>query len=136
MNPRSFSSRCPRLRAGARRLAGAPPDALAALLAPRLSLDVPYPVRFRQRLFPPLRTFWLFLAQVLSPDGSCAEAVKRALAWLAVTDGPDAAQHLGLLPGSAVRHRAWLTAISQRATDHVETSDAIVALARTPRQGL
>lgn len=32
--------------------------------------------------FPPSRTFWLFLTQVLSPNGSCREAVREALAWL------------------------------------------------------
>ncbi len=121
MNPRSPSPRCPRLRAGARRLAGAPPDTLAALLAPRLSLDVPYPVRFRERLFTPLRTFWLFLAQVLSPDGSCAEAVQRALAWLAATDGRDASPNTSAYCQARRRlNGAWLTALSQRATEHVE----------------
>ena len=34
--------------------------------------------------FPPSRTFWLFLAQVLGADGSCAEAVRKALAWRAL----------------------------------------------------
>jgi len=37
----------------------------------------------RNRLFPPLRTFWLFLAQALSADRSCREAVHKLLAWLA-----------------------------------------------------
>ena len=121
MNPHSPSSCCPRLRAGARRLAGSPPDVLAALFAPRLSLDVPYPVRFRERLFTPLRTFWLFLAQVLSPGGSCAEAVQRALAWFAATDGPDASPNTSAYCQARCRlNGAWLTAISQRATEHVE----------------
>ncbi len=34
--------------------------------------------------FPPSRTLWLFLAQVLAADGSCAEAVRKALAWRAL----------------------------------------------------
>jgi len=40
--------------------------------------------------FPPSRTFWLFLAQVLDQDGSCREALRRFLAWLAVAEGKSA----------------------------------------------
>jgi len=40
-------------------------------------------VRFRDSLFTPLVTLWLFLAQVLSRDGSCREAVAKLLAFLA-----------------------------------------------------
>lgn len=38
---------------------------------------------FRQRIFTPLTTLWVFLSQVTSPDGSCREAVIRLLAWRA-----------------------------------------------------
>lgn len=34
--------------------------------------------------FPPSRTFWLFLSQVLAVDGSCRETLRRFLAWLAL----------------------------------------------------
>src|ERR1700690_756823 len=34
-------------------------------------------LRFRDCLFTPWITLWTFLAQVLSPDGSCREAVVR-----------------------------------------------------------
>jgi Transposase DDE domain len=44
-------------------------------------------VLFRDCLFTPLTTLWTFLAQVLSPDGSCREAVAKLLAFLAVSDG-------------------------------------------------
>jgi hypothetical protein len=40
-------------------------------------------VRFRDRLFSPLVTLWVFLSQVLDPDGSCRAAVARFLAWRA-----------------------------------------------------
>ena len=40
-------------------------------------------VRFRDCLFTPLMTLWVFLLQVLSPDGSCREAVSKLLAFLA-----------------------------------------------------
>lgn len=33
---------------------------------------------------PPSRTFWLFLSQVLEQDGSCREALRKFLAWLAL----------------------------------------------------
>jgi len=39
-------------------------------------------VRFRDSLFTPLVTLWLFLAQVLSHDGSCRETVAKLLAFL------------------------------------------------------
>jgi hypothetical protein len=38
-------------------------------------------VRFRDRLFSPLVTLWVFLSQVLDPDHSCRAAVARFLAW-------------------------------------------------------
>jgi hypothetical protein len=40
-------------------------------------------VSFRERLFPPLVTLWVFLSQVLDPDHSCRQAVARFLAWRA-----------------------------------------------------
>jgi Transposase DDE domain len=40
-------------------------------------------VTFRERLFSPLVTLWVFLSQVLDPDGSCRAAVARFLAWRA-----------------------------------------------------
>jgi hypothetical protein len=36
---------------------------------------------FRDRLFSPLVTLWVFLSQVLDPDHSCRQAVARFLAW-------------------------------------------------------
>lgn len=38
-------------------------------------------VSFRDRLFSPLVTLWVFLSQVLDPDQSCRAAVARLLAW-------------------------------------------------------
>jgi hypothetical protein len=38
-------------------------------------------VHFRDRLFSPLVTLWVFLSQVLDPDHSCRAAVARFLAW-------------------------------------------------------
>src|SRR4051794_39111576 len=40
-------------------------------------------VSFRDRLFSPLVTLWVFLSQALDPDHSCRAAVSRFLAWRA-----------------------------------------------------
>lgn len=37
--------------------------------------------RFRERIYTPQATLWLFLSQVLSPDSSCRDAVARFLAY-------------------------------------------------------
>lgn len=39
---------------------------------------------FRERLFSPSHTFWLFLHQTLSADGGCDEAVRKGLARIAL----------------------------------------------------
>jgi Transposase DDE domain len=38
-------------------------------------------ISFRERLFSPLVTLWVFLSQILDPDHSCRQAVARFLAW-------------------------------------------------------
>jgi len=43
-------------------------------------------LQYRDCLFTPLITLWTFLAQVLSPDGSCRQAVAKLLAFLAASD--------------------------------------------------
>jgi hypothetical protein len=47
-----------------------------ALLAPKSSGK-----NSRERIFPPLVTFWAFLAQVLERGSSCRDALFRVLAW-------------------------------------------------------
>jgi hypothetical protein len=47
---------------------------------------------FRQCLFTPLVTLWAFLLQVLSPDGSCRDAVSKLLAFLAGQGCPETLQ--------------------------------------------
>lgn len=46
-------------------------------------------VKFRVCLFTPLVTLWTFLTQVLSPDGSCANAVAKLLALLSASAAED-----------------------------------------------
>jgi len=38
-------------------------------------------VEFRERVFSPIATLWMFLSQTLSADHSCQDAVARLLAW-------------------------------------------------------
>jgi hypothetical protein len=40
-------------------------------------------IKFRDCLFTPVVTLWIFLGQVLNPDGSCRAAVAKLLAFLA-----------------------------------------------------
>jgi len=41
----------------------------------------------RVRLFSPLITFWAFLAQVLSPNSACREALRKVQAWWSLCHG-------------------------------------------------
>jgi len=43
-------------------------------------------VTFKQRIYIPLVTLWMFLSQVLDPDHSCRAAVARLIVWLALND--------------------------------------------------
>ena len=78
----SPAPRCRRLR---RQLADAPGLPFADLLpAGRVEQALrDEKVSFRDRLFSPLVTLWVFLSQALAPDQSCRAAVSRFLAWRA-----------------------------------------------------
>jgi hypothetical protein len=65
----------------------------------------------RQRLFSPLITFWAFLAQVLSPNSACREAVRKVQAWWTLRSctqmSPDTSaycQARARLPDKTLRH--------------------------------
>src|SRR5262245_14518152 len=66
-----------------RKIAYAPALPFAELLPGDLAEQVirDHSVSFRERLFCPLITLWVFLSQVLDPDHSCRAAVARFLAW-------------------------------------------------------
>ena len=49
----------------------------------------------RNRLFPPHLTLWTFLLQVLSPDGSCREALSRLRPWMIAKGQTPCAPHTG-----------------------------------------
>ena len=82
-----------RLAAGARALAGKGVEEYAGVFGPWLDADALFAPPDRRRLFTPPRVFWLFLAQVLSADGSCREAVQKFLAWLAFSGGREASSN-------------------------------------------
>ena len=63
---------------------------LGGLFSPWLELPESFGSPKRRRLFPPWRTFWLFLTQVLSADKACREVVRGFLAWLAFEGGATA----------------------------------------------
>jgi hypothetical protein len=52
-------------------------------------------VRFRDRIFSPLVTLWVFLSQVLDPDHSCRQAVARFLAYRAAKGLPACSSDTG-----------------------------------------
>ena len=52
-------------------------------------------VKVRERLFPPYVTLWTFLLQVLSPDGSCRDAVARLRAFQVAQGEPPCAPNTG-----------------------------------------
>jgi hypothetical protein len=49
----------------------------------------------RDRLYWPLRTFWLFLSQVVAGNVGCAETVSKAMVWLGLKDQEEASQNTG-----------------------------------------
>lgn len=80
-------SRSLRCSAHAHRFARTPVSELPLLFTDWL--DLSQATAKRNRIFTPTRTFWMFLAQILSADGSCTEALSRSLVWLAL-EGCDA----------------------------------------------
>ncbi len=53
---------------------------------------IPWPgvnIKSRDRVFNSWRTFWLFLAQVLSASQTCREALRKGQAWLLLQAHPD-----------------------------------------------
>lgn len=76
-------------------LAKKPLGELVEMFGPQLELSEDFANPDRKRLFSPERTFWLFLSQVLSADGSCREVVRKFLAWLAVEENAEASPITG-----------------------------------------
>ena len=84
--------------------------------------------------FPPGRTFWLFLSQVLSADGSCQEAAKKFLAWLALTNGPQASPRTaGYCKARARLSQADIDREAERVVQRIQAAAAAVPLWRGRR---
>jgi hypothetical protein len=80
----------PSLRTQTKQLAHASLDQIREAAAGWLPLPEDFGRPKRHRLFSPTVTFGLFLAQILSPDGSCRETVMRFLASLFLQTGKTA----------------------------------------------
>jgi hypothetical protein len=74
----------------ARRYRSAEVRELTQVFDPWLDASAALSEAQRERLLAPARVFWLFLSQMFSADGSSAEAVRKFLAWLALTEGKEA----------------------------------------------
>jgi len=76
-----------------------------------------------------LRTFWLFLSQTFSADGSCRAAVRKFLAWRAIEEGATASPNTaGYCKARARLRQADLEKVDTLVTRRVEAAAA--------RQGL
>src|SRR5205085_6806003 len=77
---------------------------------------------FYDRVFTPVRMFWLFLAQVLSADGSCREAVQMALAWIAVEQGEVMSSSTSAYCQARKRLPSnWLAQLVRGAREHLQS---------------
>ena len=65
-------------------------------------------LKYRDRLFPPLVTLWMFLLQVLDANGSCRAAVMRHIAWLSAC-GPASRMPRGAGTGPYCKARQRLS---------------------------
>jgi hypothetical protein len=68
-----------------------------------------------------VRTFWLFLSQVLSSDGSCQEAVAKALAWIAMESGEIISSNTSAYCQARARLKLdWLLGIFSKLTQNIQ----------------
>ncbi len=76
-----------RLQSYRQQLALAPPALIEKLLSMEQLLKAVHAcnIEFRDRLFTPITTVWVWARQRLSGNGSCKEAVAHAIAWLMAT---------------------------------------------------
>jgi len=83
------------IRQRVKRLAAQPIEELVSLFGTWLAVEQVLGAAQRDRLFGPARTFWLFLSQTLSADGSCREVLRKFLAWRAREGLPPASPKTG-----------------------------------------
>ncbi len=105
------------------KLSGIPACELPCLFSAWLGLPAGSP----SGLYSSVRTFWLFLYQVLSADGSCQEAVDQALAWI----GSRRKRPLSDSTSAYCQARQrldlnWLVGLAHRLVTHIEDAAATV----------
>ncbi len=83
-------------------------------------------LRFRDRLFSPLVTLWVFLTQVLDPDHSCRQAVARLLGYRASQQLPSCSPNTGAYCRARQRLPESLLARLTRRTGWQPLADAPV----------
>ena len=86
---------CKRLKKRVTCLAKVPLGELIALFGEQVALPDGFGGKGRKRLFSAEQTFWLFLSQTLSADGSCREALRTFLAWLSIERNEEASPRTG-----------------------------------------
>ena len=80
-NRRRRSRQSAAQQAARQHLAHQPGLPFAGLLSSQdITQALPADLAWRQRLFTPVITVWVFLSQILDPDHSCRQAVARLLA--------------------------------------------------------
>ena len=84
-------------------------------------------VKGRERLFPPSVTLWTFLLQVLSPDGSCRDAVTRLRALQAAQGEPPCSPNTGSYCKARGRLPEDMVARLAQAAGHRLSPDAPVS---------
>jgi len=83
-------------QAARQHLAHQPGLPFAGLLSSQdITQALPANLAWRQRLFTPVTTLWVFLSQILDPDHSCRQAVARFLAWLLARGRPACSANTG-----------------------------------------
>lgn len=76
-------------------------------------------------LYSSVRTFWLFLYQILSADGSCQKTVDEALCWIRSTTGRNLSSNTSAYCQARARLRLdWLLGLSRRLVCTIEEKAA------------
>jgi hypothetical protein len=79
-------------------------------------------VDFRERIFSPVVTFWMFLAQVLSDGASCQEMVAKALAALWLIEGkPASPENSAYCQARKRLPESFLQELAQKLADQLES---------------
>jgi Transposase DDE domain/Insertion element 4 transposase N-terminal len=120
-NARRFSRQADALRRQWAATSGLP---FADLLSADLVQEViqALGVCFRDRIFNPVITLWVFLGQIIDADHSCRQAVARLLAWLVGQDQPACSAGTGSycqarkrLPETVLACLTWKTGLDLEA---------------------